>query len=55
MVFRDKMPSRFLGREVVNGDLSDYENVLAGSVVLGLKAKGSARHDYTSGFVVDVP
>ena len=55
VVFRNKMPSRVLGREVVDGDLSDYENVRAGSVVLGLRAKGSARYDYSSGFVVDAP
>ena len=51
-VFRDKMPETFLGRPVVNGDASDYLNVLAGPVVVGLVAKGSARKD-TSGFVVD--
>ena len=52
-VFKNGMPDEFLGREVIDGDQSDLWNVHAGKVVVGLKAKGPAKHD-TSGFVVDV-
>jgi len=52
VVFKSKMPDTFLGREVIDGDQSDLTNVHAGKVVIGLKAKGPAKHD-TSGFVVD--
>jgi len=52
VVFKSKMPDTFLGREVIDGDQSDLTNVYAGKVVIGLKAKGPAKHD-TSGFVVD--
>ena len=46
------MPSEYLDRPVVDGDQSDILNVLAGRVVIGLKAKGPAKKD-TGGFVVD--
>ena len=52
VVFKSKMPDTFLGRDVIDGDQSDLTNVYAGKVVIGLKAKGPAKHD-TSGFVVD--
>ncbi|OUU13050.1 MAG: hypothetical protein CBB97_26540, partial [Candidatus Endolissoclinum sp. TMED37] len=52
VVFKNGMPSEYLDRPVVDGDQSDILNVLAGRVVIGLKAKGSAKKD-TSGFVVD--
>jgi hypothetical protein len=46
------MPSEYLGRRVIDGDLSDLDNVMAGPVVIGLTAKGPALND-DSGFVVD--
>ena len=52
-VFKNGMPDEFLGREVIDGDQSDLWNVHAGKVVVGLKAKGPAKHN-TNGFVVDV-
>ena len=52
VVFKGAMPDSFLGRDVIDGDQSDLTNVHAGKVVIGLKAKGPAKHD-TSGFVVD--
>lgn len=52
VVFRGKMPEQFMGRPVIDGDQSDWDNVNAGRVVVGLKAKGQAKHD-TTGFVVD--
>ena len=52
-VFKNGMPDEFLGREVIDGDQSDLWNVHAGRVVVGLKAKGPAKHN-TNGFVVDM-
>lgn len=52
VVFKGPMPPEFFGRPVVDGDASDWDNVNAGRVVVGLKAKGSATTD-TTGFVVD--
>ena len=42
-VFRGGNPKSFIGRPVVNGDLSDLDNVFAGAVVLGLRLKGPKR------------
>ena len=42
-VFRGGNPKMFLNRRVVNGDLSDLQNVFAGPVVLGLRLKGPKR------------
>ena len=44
-VFKNGMPDEFLGREVIDGDQSDLWNVHAGKVVVGLKAKGPAKHN----------
>jgi hypothetical protein len=52
VVFKNTMPTEYLGRSVIDGDLSDLDNVMAGAVVIGLTAKGPALHDH-SGFVVD--
>lgn len=52
VVFKNSMPSEYLGRPVVDGDQSDILNVLSGRVVVGLKAKGPAKQDM-GGFVVD--
>lgn len=52
VVFRKDLPATFLGRPVVDGDASDLRFLDPAGVVVGLKAKGSAKHD-TSGFVVD--
>jgi len=51
-VFRGPFPSVFLGRRVIDGDASDLANVLAGPVIVGLKAKGRARTS-ESAFIVD--
>lgn len=50
-VFAGKLPETYLGRPVVNGDESDLRFLDATGVVVGLKAKGSARRDQ-SGFVI---
>jgi len=52
VVFKNRVPAEYLGRPVIDGDLSDLDNVLAGPVVVGLTAKGPAKKDQ-SGFVVD--
>ncbi len=46
----DKLPTEYLGREVVNADEDDLRFLDPKGVVLGLKAKGRAKKD-TSGFV----
>lgn len=53
VVFRTKdLPETFLGRKVVNGDETDLRFLDEKGVIIGLKAKGKAKHD-TSGFVID--
>jgi len=52
VVFRDKLPETYLGRPVRNGDESDLRFLDDTGVIVGLKAKGRAKHD-TSGFVID--
>lgn len=47
------LPSRYMGREVVDGDLSDARFLDPRNVIVGLRAKGEAKKD-TSGFVKDV-
>lgn len=51
VVFSGKLPKTFLGREVINGDENDLRFLDPPNVIVGLKAKGSARKDDT-GFVV---
>ena len=54
VVFRDKeLPSMFKGLKVIDGDKTDMRFLDELNVVVGLKAKGKARKDYT-GFVIDV-
>ena len=52
VVFRDKLPKTFNTKEVINGDLTDLRFLDPVKVVVGLKAKGKAKKDY-SGFVVN--
>lgn len=53
VVFRgDTLPLSFMGRDVIDGDRSDLLNAYADGMIVGLRAKGKAKHD-TSGFVVD--
>ena len=53
VVFNGAFPIYFKGREVVNGDESDLRFLDKDNVIVGLKAKGKARHDM-SGFVIHV-
>ncbi len=47
----DKLPSTYIGREVIDGDETDLRFLDKRGTVVGLKAKGRARKD-TTGFVV---
>ena len=51
VVFHGTMPIYYKGREVIDGDKSDIRFKDKPNVVVGLKAKGKARHD-SSGFVI---
>ena len=54
VVFRDKnIPKKWQGFDVIDGDKDDLRFLDPRGVVVGLYAKGKAKHD-TSGFVVDV-
>lgn len=47
-----QLPETFLGRRVINGDHHDLRFLDPQGVVIGLSAKGPARYDTASGFVV---
>ena len=52
-VFRKKLPKKWLGRKVINGDKHDLRHLDPKKVVVGLIAKGKAKKDF-NGFVQDV-
>ena len=51
VVFQGDFPTTFRGLRVVDGDADDLRFLDPKGVVIGLKAKGSAKHD-KSGFVI---
>lgn len=51
VVFHGSLPEYFIGRPVIDGDLSDLRFLDPSGVIVGLKAKGKAKKD-NSGFVV---
>jgi hypothetical protein len=51
VVFQDQLPEFYLGYPVINGDETDLRYFDPVNVVVGLKAKGDAKKDF-SGFVV---
>ena len=53
VVFNGELPQRFLGKTVISGDNNDLRFTDPENVVVGLTAKGKAKHD-TSGFVVNL-
>jgi hypothetical protein len=53
VVFNGAFPIYFKGREVIDGDDTDLRFLDKQNVIVGLKAKGKARHDM-SGFVIHV-
>ena len=50
VVFRKNLPKKYLGRKVINGDIHDLRFLDKPNSIVGLIAKGKARHD-KSGFV----
>lgn len=52
VVFRNSLPAKFMGFDVINGDLTDYRPSDPQNVIVGLVAKGKAKKDI-SGFVID--
>jgi len=56
VVFRGGFPSHFMGREVIDGDLSDLFNLKAKNKIVGLKLKGGKDIQLSqSPFIVDNP
>jgi hypothetical protein len=53
MVFRRQLPETYKGYQVVNGDEHDLRFLDLRNSIVGLKAKGKAKTDY-SGFVLDI-
>ena len=51
VVFRNR-PESFLGRPVIDGDQHDFRFLDPKGVIVGLTAKGKARFDVGSGFVL---
>jgi hypothetical protein len=47
----DKLPEKYLGRKVIDGDVTDLRFLDPTPCIVGLKAKGQGRRD-TSGFVI---
>ena len=51
VVFKDKLPKKFMGFTVIDGDKHDFRFRDKKGMIVGLKAKGRAKKD-TTGFVV---
>lgn len=51
-VFRNSLPSQFMGFDVINGDLTDLRINDPRNIIVGLIAKGDAKKD-RSGFVIN--
>jgi hypothetical protein len=52
-VFKGEFPRAYKGRPVIDGDKSDLVNVMAGPVIIGLKAKGGLAKKDDGGFVIN--
>jgi len=50
---RAPLPARYMGREVIDGDISDYRFRDPSPRIVGLRAKGASIRS-TTGFIVDV-
>jgi hypothetical protein len=53
VVFNGSLPKTYLGRDVIDGDISDLRFLEPKGVIVGLATKGNAKTDNT-GFVVNV-
>ena len=51
VVFKNALPKKYQGRRVIDGDLHDLRFKDPRGVVVGLIAKGKARHDNNNKFV----
>jgi hypothetical protein len=55
VVFKNKLPDTFLGKEVIDGDLYDMRYKDKGGIIIGLKYKTTRkRPDKDSKFVVSI-
>ena len=52
-VFRKKLPKKWLGRKVIDGDKHDLRHLDPKKIIVGLRAKGRAIKNF-NGFVQDV-
>ena len=53
VVFRGGLPTTYMGREVVDGDISDLDNLDARGKIVGLRVKGNEAKKSDSKFIVD--
>jgi len=53
VVFNGELPTTYRNKTVINGDKTDLRFLDKDNVIVGLTAKGKAKHD-TSGFVVNL-
>jgi len=53
VVFKNGLPSKFLGRDVIDGDKSDLDNLKARNKIIGLRVKGNEAKQSDSPFIVD--
>jgi hypothetical protein len=54
MVFKDRIPKKYMGKEVVEGDSNDLRFLNPNGVIIGLIAKGTKGKKDTSGFVIEL-
>lgn len=53
VVFKNGLPSEWMGREVVDGDVSDLDNVKHSGKIIGLRVKGNDAKKSDSPFIID--
>jgi len=53
VVFKNGLPSGWMGREVVDGDISDLDNVKHSGKIIGLRVKGNDAKKSDSPFIID--
>jgi hypothetical protein len=54
MVFKNKIPKKYMGKRVIDGDSNDLRFLNPSGVVIGLIAKGTKGKTDKSGFVIEV-
>tara|TARA_B100000378_G_scaffold61_1_gene67 strand:- start:462 stop:1220 length:759 start_codon:yes stop_codon:yes gene_type:complete len=53
VVFKNGLPETYMGREVIDGDKSDLDNLEAKGKIVGLRVKGNEAKHSDSPFIVD--